>query len=103
VRHARVVGNSDQFDGLCRLHRHRNLSPTAKQQIAGPLSANRRPSVCRTQFALCGSPAVRTSLSALTSAGPLSGCGRNEKLITTKPKAKQQADYHDAPVGLSAL
>jgi hypothetical protein len=39
----------------------------------------------------------------LTSAGPLSGCGRNEKLITTKPKAKQQADYHDAPVGLSAL
>ena len=41
VRHARVVGNCDQCDRLCRLHRHRDLSPIARQQIAGSLSAER--------------------------------------------------------------
>jgi hypothetical protein len=39
VHHACVDGNSDQFDRLCRLHRHRDLSQIAGRKIAGPLSA----------------------------------------------------------------
>ena len=39
VRHARVVGNLDQCDRLCGLSRRRDLSPIARQQIAGSLSA----------------------------------------------------------------
>ena len=37
--HARVDGNSDQCDRLCRLHRHRDLSQIDKRKIPGPLSA----------------------------------------------------------------
>ena len=39
VRHARVVGNLDQCDRVRGLPRRRDLSPIAKQQIAGSLSA----------------------------------------------------------------
>ena len=43
VRHARMDGNSNQCDRLCRLRRCRDVSPIARspirQKISGPLSA----------------------------------------------------------------
>jgi hypothetical protein len=37
--HARMDGNPDQCDRLCRLHRRRDLSQVARRKISGPLSA----------------------------------------------------------------
>jgi hypothetical protein len=63
---------------------------------------DRQATTCRTverrivgrQLALCGSPAVRTSLSALTlSLRP------QRKADDDEGQAKQQADHHHAPVG----
>ena len=45
------------------------------------------------------SPAVRTSLSALTSARSFSGGARSEKLISTKAAQNKQADRHHPAMG----
>ena len=57
VCHARMDGDSDQCDRLCRLRRYRDVSPIARspirKRISGPLSAEppRRASVRLAQFA----------------------------------------------------
>jgi hypothetical protein len=52
----------------------------------------------------CGTPAVRTSLSAVTSTWLLSACGRNEKLTTTKARQNSRPTIITRRwVGLSAL
>lgn len=57
VHHACVDGNSDQFDRLCRLHRHRDLSQIAGRKIAGPLTIES--SRCRVLVGVSLSCAVR--------------------------------------------
>ena len=85
MRHARVVGNSDQCDRLCRLHRHRDLSPIAKQQIAGSLSA--KPSGVSL-------PASIGLVRFARGADERVGLDQRMTAVGLRP----QADHHDAPV-----
>jgi hypothetical protein len=93
-----VIGYAG-FIAVATYHRSPN-EKFPEWKIPGSLSAE----LSGVQFALCGTPAVRTSLSALTSTWLLSACGRNEKLTTTKARQNSRPTIMTRRwVGLSAL
>jgi hypothetical protein len=93
-----VIGYAG-FIAVATYHRSPNEN-FPEWKIPGSLGAE----LSGVQSALCGTPAVRTSLSALTSTWLLSACGRNEKLTTTKASQNSRPTTMTRRwAGLSAL
>ena len=99
VCHARMDGNSDQCDRLCRLRRCRDVSPIARspirQKITGPLSAA-PPDVSVRLVRLTRSTNQPVGLDQGMAAFSLRSQGKADD---DEGKAEQQAERHDAPVG----
>ena len=88
-----VIGYAG-FIGIATYHK------LAKQQIAGPLSAER----LRASVRLVRLAGGADQPSALTSRGRFPACGRNEKLMTTKARQNSRPTTITRRwVGLSAL